>query len=59
MINISDLIIGMFLYVKVMFRIIYYINDIEDIQNQLEHLPTSLEDAYVLAFYGCWYTNIT
>ncbi|RKL31203.1 hypothetical protein BFJ72_g11220 [Fusarium proliferatum] len=37
---------GMFLYVKVIFRIIYYINDIEDIQNQLEHLPTSLEDAY-------------
>ncbi|KAL7754599.1 hypothetical protein ACKLNR_002808 [Fusarium oxysporum f. sp. zingiberi] len=37
---------GMFLYVKVIFRIIYYINDIENIQNQLEHLPTSLEDAY-------------
>lgn len=37
---------GMFLYVKVIFRIIYYINDIEDIQDQLEHLPTSLEDAY-------------
>ncbi|RBA21148.1 hypothetical protein FPRO05_07462 [Fusarium proliferatum] len=37
---------GMFLYVKVIFRMIYYINDIEDIQNQLEHLPTSLEDAY-------------
>ncbi|RBR14508.1 hypothetical protein FVER53590_03349 [Fusarium verticillioides] len=37
---------GMFLYVKVIFRIIYYINDIEDIQNELEHLPTSLEDAY-------------
>ncbi|WKT45256.1 NACHT nucleoside triphosphatase [Fusarium oxysporum f. sp. vasinfectum] len=37
---------GMFLYAKVIFRIIYYINDVEDIQNQLEHLPTSLEDAY-------------
>ncbi|KAL9567379.1 hypothetical protein ACKAV7_008454 [Fusarium commune] len=37
---------GMFLYVKVILRIIYYINDIGDIQNQLEHLPTSLEDAY-------------
>ncbi|KAG5746346.1 hypothetical protein H9Q70_010966 [Fusarium xylarioides] len=37
---------GMFLYVKVIFRIIYYINDIGDIQNELEHLPSSLEDAY-------------
>ncbi|KAH6964634.1 hypothetical protein DER45DRAFT_610955 [Fusarium avenaceum] len=37
---------GMFLYVKVILRIIYYINDIGDIQNQLEHLPSSLEDAY-------------
>ncbi|KAF5584313.1 Nacht domain-containing protein [Fusarium pseudoanthophilum] len=37
---------GMFLYVKVIFRIIYYINDIRDIQNELEHLPSSLEDAY-------------
>ncbi|TVY66692.1 Vegetative incompatibility protein HET-E-1 [Fusarium oxysporum f. sp. cubense] len=37
---------GMFLYVKVIFRIVYYINDIGDIQNQLEHLPSSLEDAY-------------
>ncbi|KAF5574950.1 Nacht domain protein [Fusarium subglutinans] len=37
---------GMFLYVKVIFRIIYYINNIEDIQNELEHLPSSLEDAY-------------
>ncbi|KAH7255143.1 uncharacterized protein BKA55DRAFT_563482 [Fusarium redolens] len=36
---------GMFLYVKVIFRIIYYINDIGDIQNQLQHLPISLEDA--------------
>ncbi|EGU76073.1 hypothetical protein FOXB_13411 [Fusarium oxysporum f. sp. conglutinans Fo5176] len=27
-------------------RILYYINDIENIQNQLEHLPTSLDDAY-------------
>ncbi|KAF4952521.1 hypothetical protein FGADI_6756 [Fusarium gaditjirri] len=37
---------GMFLYAKVIFRIVYYINDIGDIQNQLEHLPTSLEDTY-------------
>ncbi|KAF5541970.1 Nacht domain-containing protein [Fusarium mexicanum] len=37
---------GMFLYVKIIFRILYYINDIGDIQNHLEHLPTSLEDAY-------------
>ncbi|KAF5627128.1 Nacht domain protein [Fusarium sp. NRRL 52700] len=37
---------GMFLYVKVIFRIIYYINDVGDIQSQLEHLPSSLEDAY-------------
>ncbi|KAF5668760.1 Nacht domain-containing protein [Fusarium denticulatum] len=37
---------GMFLYVKVIFKIIYYINDTGDIQNQLDCLPTSLEDAY-------------
>ncbi|RGP72615.1 nacht domain [Fusarium longipes] len=37
---------GMFLYVKVIFRILYHINDIEDIRDQLEHLPMSLEDAY-------------
>lgn len=49
----------MFLYVKVVFRIIYYINDIEDIQNELEHLPTSLEDAYALTFCGRLNTNIT
>lgn len=41
----------MFLYVKVIFRILYYINDIGDIQNQLEHLPSSLEDAYALCPY--------
>lgn len=49
--RISDIIIGMFLYVKVIFRIVYYINDIGDIQNQLEHLPSSLEDAYALCSY--------
>ncbi|KAF5573491.1 Nacht domain-containing protein [Fusarium pseudocircinatum] len=37
---------GMFLYVKLIFRIVYYINDVEDIQKELEHLPSSLEDAY-------------
>ncbi|KAF5968445.1 Nacht domain-containing protein [Fusarium bulbicola] len=37
---------GMFLYAKVVLRIVHYINDIEDIKNQLEHLPLSLEDAY-------------
>lgn len=39
-------------------RIIYYINDIGDIQNQLEHLPSSLEDAYALCPYVCCLTNI-
>ncbi|KAF9760965.1 hypothetical protein IL306_004033 [Fusarium sp. DS 682] len=37
---------GMFLYVKVIFTMIYYINDIGDIQKELENLPSSLEDAY-------------
>ncbi|KAF5674658.1 Nacht domain-containing protein [Fusarium circinatum] len=37
---------GMFLYAKVVLRIVYYINDIQDIKNQLEHLPLSLEDSY-------------
>ncbi|KAF4962504.1 hypothetical protein FSARC_9427 [Fusarium sarcochroum] len=37
---------GMFLYVRVIFRMIYYINNTEDIQKELEHLPVSLEDAY-------------
>lgn len=47
----------MFLYVKVILRIIYYINDIGEIQNQLEHLPSSLEDAYVPYPYICCLTN--
>lgn len=47
----------MFLYVKVILRIIYYINDIEDIQNQLEHLPLSLEDAYAPCPYNFRLTN--
>ncbi|KAF4502250.1 Nacht domain [Fusarium agapanthi] len=38
---------GMFLYVKVIFRMIYYVNDIGDIKAQLENLPPSLEDAYI------------
>ncbi|KAF5000641.1 hypothetical protein FDECE_11178 [Fusarium decemcellulare] len=37
---------GMFLYVKVIFGIIYHINDVNEIQQELEHLPTSLDDAY-------------
>jgi hypothetical protein len=48
----------MFLYVKIIFRILYYINDIGDIQNQLEHLPSSLEDAYELCSPICCTANI-
>lgn len=37
--------IGMFLYVKIIFDIIHYINDLEEIQRELENLPLSLEAA--------------
>ncbi|KAL4724605.1 hypothetical protein ACLX1H_008047 [Fusarium chlamydosporum] len=37
---------GMFLYVKIIFDIIHYINDLEEIQRELENLPLSLEAAY-------------
>ncbi|KAG5768598.1 hypothetical protein H9Q72_003910 [Fusarium xylarioides] len=37
---------GMFLYVKVILSMIHDINDIGDIKAQLEHLPSSLDDAY-------------
>ncbi|EWG41198.1 hypothetical protein FVEG_03349 [Fusarium verticillioides 7600] len=37
---------GMFLYVKIIFQMIYYINDIGEIKAQLEHLPSSYNDAY-------------
>ncbi|UPL01667.1 hypothetical protein LCI18_012601 [Fusarium solani-melongenae] len=37
---------GMFLYVKVVFGMVQYLDNMNDILNQLKHLPESLDDAY-------------
>ncbi|RSL98170.1 hypothetical protein CDV31_012704 [Fusarium ambrosium] len=37
---------GMFLYVKVIFGMIQYLDNVDEILNQLRHLPESLYDAY-------------
>ncbi|KAJ4214083.1 hypothetical protein NW759_010609 [Fusarium solani] len=37
---------GMFLYVKVIFGMIQYLDNVDEILDQLKHLPESLDDAY-------------